>query len=329
MALKHSILQILEENREISISGEKLASDLSVSRSAIWKAINTLKSEGYDIIAVRNKGYKLSTNTDILSAEGISPFLEDNFKKNNIIVYKSVESTNKEAKKLCIDNRAHGTVILANEQASGKGRLGRKFFSPKDTGIYMSIILCSNMDISNAVLITTATSVAVCRAIRKVSNLNPQIKWVNDIFLNNKKICGILTEAITDFESGIVESIIIGIGLNFKTKKEQFPYEIKDIAGSIFESDEIDITRNNLVGEIINEVLNIYENLNDKSFLDEYKKLSFVLGKNIKYSQRNEWHNAKAIDIDSNGNLIIKCPDGTIKTLNSGEISVRRIIDET
>ncbi|MEG2109555.1 MAG: biotin--[acetyl-CoA-carboxylase] ligase [Clostridium sp.] len=329
MALKHSVLKILEENREISISGEKLASELSVSRSAIWKAINTLKSEGYEIIAIRNKGYKLALNTDILSSEGITPFLKDDYKKNNILVMKSVGSTNKEAKKLCIDNTSHGTVLVANEQDSGKGRLGRKFFSPKDTGIYMSIILCPNIDISSAVLITTATSVAVCRAIRKVSNLNPEIKWVNDIFLNNKKICGILTEAITDFESGMVENIIIGIGLNFKTKKEQFPDELQDIAGSIFESDETEITRNNLVGEIINEVLNIYENLNKKDFLNEYKELSLVLGKDIKYSQRNKWHNAKAIDIDSNGSLIVKCEDGTIKTLNSGEISVRRITDET
>ncbi|MEG0238128.1 MAG: biotin--[acetyl-CoA-carboxylase] ligase, partial [Clostridium sp.] len=162
-----------------------------------------------------------------------------------------------------------------------------------------------------------------------VSNLNPEIKWVNDIFLNNKKICGILTEAITDFESGMVENIIIGIGLNFKTKKEQFPDELQDIAGSIFESDENEITRNYLVGEIINEVLDIYGNLNKKDFLNEYKELSLVLGKDIKYSQRNKWHNAKAIDIDSNGSLIVKCEDGTIKTLNSGEISVRRITDET
>ena len=189
----------------------------------------------------------------------------------------------------------------------------------------MSIILKAKTSISNAVLITTATSVAVCRAIKKVCNLDVEIKWVNDIFFNNKKICGILTEATPNSKNGTIENIIIGIGLNFNTKHEDFPDELKEISGSLYNIDNPITTRDELIAQIINEVLDIYKDLNNDEILLEYKKLSLVIDKPIKFSRNNEWINAKALDIDSRGGLIVKTNDGKIETLNSGEISIRKL----
>lgn len=260
-----------------------------------------------------------------LNAEKIKKLLKNNYKDSEILIYKLIDSTNIEAKKLCKSNLSKETIIIANEQTLGKGRLCRKFFSPKDTGIYMSIILKTNTSISNAILITTATSVAVCRAIKKVCNLDMEIKWVNDIFFNNKKVCGILTEATPNLKNGNIENIIIGIGLNFNTKQEDFPDELKEISGSLYNINNPNTTRNELIAKIINEVLDIYKDLNNDEILLEYKELSLVINKPIKFSRNNEWINAKALDIDSNGGLIVKTNDGKIETLNSGEISIRKL----
>lgn len=324
MSLKHSVLQILEENRNICISGQQLANQLSVSRAAIWKAINSLKEDGYSIDATTNKGYKLFEENDLLSSEGVRPYLNKEYEDIPLIVHKTVVSTNLEAKKLAVDNATHGTVILSEEQTNGRGRLGRKFYSPAKTGIYMSVILRPKISITNAALITTATAVAVCRAVNILCKKDPKIKWVNDIFLDNKKVCGILTEAVTDFESGMVESIIIGIGINFKTKIDQFPDEIKEIAGSLYSFETSEINRNQLIAGIINELFLQYRNLETREFLKEYKEYSLILGENIVFYENRKENFGKAIDIDNNGCLIVKTQQGEIKSLNSGEVTIRR-----
>ena len=227
MSVKQSVLQALEENRKICISGEQLAKTLNISRSSVWKAIKSLKDEGYCIAATTNKGYRLETGSDVLSYEGMLPWLAPQNKNLTIKVYKTIGSTNQVAKKMAIDGEAQGTVIISEEQTQGRGRMGRSFFSPAKSGIYMSLILRPNVYAHEAVLVTTAASVGVCRAIEKVTDKNPQIKWVNDIFLDDKKICGILTEAVTNFETGLVECVIIGIGLNFRLPEENFPAGIK------------------------------------------------------------------------------------------------------
>ncbi len=285
MTIKNKVLQALGENQNSSISGQDLANMLSVSRTAIWKAIKSLKEDGYIINATSNKGYLLSSSSDVLSAEGIREFLPNKYNKIPIHIYKSLTSTNNEAKIAILHDACHGTVIISDEQTNGRGRLGRDFFSPPKSGIYMSIILKPKLNISNSVLITTAAAVAVCLCIDKFSNKQSKIKWVNDIYIDNKKVCGILTEAVTDFESGNVESVIIGIGLNVTTKENSFPSELKTIAGSILHSDGGFNTRNQLASDIINKVLTICENLEDRSFLEIYKERSMVLGQNILYKK--------------------------------------------
>ena len=244
MLIKGKVLKILEENKGKNISGEEIAKKLNISRTSIWKAINALRSEGYTINAVTNKGYSLATNTDFISKEGISLYLNNEYSKIDIYTYKLVSSTNDVAKTLALNGAKHGTVIISEEQSVGKGRLGRVFYSPANTGIYMSIILRPNLTAMDSVLITTSASVAICNAIQKVTGIECQIKWINDIYLNNKKVGGILTEASTNFESGTIDYLILGIGLNFNKPKESFPKELETIASSLFSNNNGNINRN-------------------------------------------------------------------------------------
>lgn len=322
MSVKEEILCILEQYKGESISGQELAEKLGVSRTAVWKAINSLKEEGYEINGVSNKGYSLSISSDVLSCEGIRPFLNSEYKDVPITVYKTIGSTNTEAKLLSMQNAPHGTVIISEEQTSGRGRMGRNFYSPSDSGIYMSIILKPKLNMADSVLITTATAVAVCLAIDKFTKDSPKIKWVNDIFINDKKVCGILTEAVTDMESGTINTVIVGIGLNVKT--ENFPNELKETAGSIFASNENNSIRNELSAEIINNVLYMSDNLKNREFLKIYKERSMIIGEKIKYLKNNEWYEGYAVDIDEYGGLVVFHDDGHKETLNSGEITVRK-----
>ncbi len=324
MSIKNLVLKLLEENRAQCLSGQQIADQLNVSRAAIWKSINLLRSEGYQIDATTNKGYQLTKENDFISAQGMTPYLKEEYKSNKIIVYKSTDSTNQQAKLKAFEGAAHGSVVLAEMQTAGKGRLGRSFHSPANAGIYMSIILRPKTDASNAVLLTSAAAVAVCRAISKVCFVQPSIKWLNDIYLDNKKICGILSEAVTNCENGIIESVVVGIGINFKTKLEQIPQELQDIIGSIFNDSKPTTTRNHLAAAVMNEMLDLSKDFTNRAFLEEYKQLSFVLGEDITFFMDNEWHDAKAIDIADNGALVVQDKNGDIQTLFSGEITVRR-----
>lgn len=319
MSIKSRVLEVLEKNRAKAISGQELADYLSVSRAAIWKAIRSLKEEGYQIEATTNKGYLLLDHNDIVSGEGIKTFLLPEYQNNPIIVYKQIDSTNLQGKKIAATGAANGTVILAEEQTQGRGRLGRSFFSPSQTGIYMSIILKPQKSLNDFLLITVAAAVGVCRAIKKLTHKEPKIKWVNDIFLEGKKICGILTEAVSNFEIGTIESVILGIGLNVKTSENQFPDELREIAGSLFPEG---ITRNQIAAEIINEIMNLSENLEDTSLIEEYKEYSLVLGKIISYKKNEALFTAKAIDINNQGNLIVENDKGEISVIQSGEVTI-------
>lgn len=345
MSTRENVLKALEDNKGAAVSGEELANRLNISRAAVWKAIQELRKEGYRIEAVTNRGYCLSPDSDVLSREGILSCLDGDFPAERIHVFKSLESTNLTAKKMALDGAPPGTVVIAGEQTGGRGRMGRSFYSPPDGGIYMSFILKPQFDAAKSVLITTAASVAVCKAIENVTGISCRIKWVNDIYFGEKKICGILTEAVTDFESGHIDYIVCGIGINYSTS---FPEELSGIAGSLFEppspSGELstgkeiftgrEISRNRLIAEIINQILKISENLDAKTFIEDYRSRSFVLGKEILIipragndGERNltEGIPAEAVDIDGDGGLVVRYRDGSLGTLNSGEISIRTV----
>ncbi len=324
MSVKQHVLSVLERNKGNNVSGAKLARELSISRNAVWKAIKMLQSEGYAISAVPNKGYCLSEDNDILSGESIMPYLADSFKQLNFEVYKSVTSTNTLLKEAAAKGAAEGKVLIAEEQTEGRGRMGRNFYSPAKTGIYMSILLRPKVKVEEALFITTSAAVAVAKAIEKVTGCEAKIKWVNDIYCNGKKVCGILTEAGVDFEGGGLEYCIVGIGINIARPLNDFPSELKDIATGIFEarmySSEL---RSKLIAEILNNFANYYSELSGKAFIKEYRQRSFLIGKEIDIITGDKLQNATVLDIDDEARLIVKLPGGEIKALSSGEVSVR------
>lgn len=326
MSAKQHILSVLEQNKGNSISGARLAEELSISRNAVWKAIKALQSEGYAISAVPNKGYCLSEENDILSVESITPYLADNLKELSLLVHKSVSSTNTLLKELAGEGEKEGKVLIAEEQTGGRGRLGRKFYSPAKTGIYMSILLRPKLTVDDALFITTSAAAAVAEAIESVTGCNASIKWVNDIYCNGKKVCGILTEAGVDFEGGGLEYCIVGIGINVARPLEDFPEELKDIADGIFETRlySSDL-RSRLVADILNKFWGYYNEFHNKKFIKEYRNRSFLIGREVSVLMGDKQERATALDIDERARLIVKLTNGEIRALSSGEVSVRPV----
>jgi len=325
VSVKDRLLLILEENKGATISGEALARALNVSRASIWKAVKKLQEEGYDISAGTNRGYCLDPNSDLLSMQGIASYLRAT-PQPELHVFKTIDSTNLFAKQLAFEGAPHGTCVISNHQSAGRGRLGREFFSPAKSGIYLSIILRPETDMSNAALITTMAAVAVSRSISTVCGIDPEIKWVNDIYYMGKKICGILTEAVTNFESGRIDSVVLGIGINCAEPAENIPRDLKKIMGFIPGS--FSFSKNQLTAEVITQVLELCEELESASFIKEYKERSCVIGKDInvfKHGLDKEPLRARAMDIDKRGGLVVKYTDGKKETLTSGEISIRTV----
>ena len=325
MSTKNRILELLEQQRGESISGEHLAEILGISRNAVWKAVKGLQKEGYNIVAVTNKGYCLSDENDIVSIPGIKPFLSEKNQPyaNKIHIYKSLESTNKTAKEMAVAGAEHGTVIISDCQTMGRGRYSRNFFSPPGGGLYMSIVLCPEvLHFENPTSVTAFAAVSVCEAIESISKKTPKIKWVNDIFIDGKKVCGILTEAVTDFESGGLGWIVLGIGINVHIRTEDFPGDLQSLATSIYPDEKMPGVRNKLSAEIINSILELDTLPSETEIFEKYKKRLMMLGKEITVIQNQTEYKATAIDVDSVGHLIVKNENGEIITLSSGEIRI-------
>ena len=320
MSTKTDVLSMLEHDRSRFISGQELAQMLKVSRTAVWKAVKSLQEDGHKVLAVTNKGYMLETGSDLLSEEGLRIRLPEKYRDCEILVYSTIDSTNTQAKKLALDKAMHGTIILAEEQTAGRGRYGKSFFSPRGEGLYLSLILKPDKGASDTQMITVAAAVAVCRAIEKLTDKKPQIKWVNDIFLDGKKICGILSEAVTDFESGSVESIVVGVGVDCAVNEKQIPEELRAIIGSL---DAFGLSRNALAAEIAGEILELFVRLGDRGIIDDYRARSLMLGRDISFVQGSVRKSAKVKGISDNGGLIVKLENGDETTLCSGEVTIR------
>lgn len=313
MALKEDVLKYFSDHSGEYVSGEDLAKHFDKSRAAVWKAIKTLQSQGYKIDAVTNRGYCFDSNNDILNQQEIEKYVDFNCK---VLFYETIDSTNTQAKRLINEGENGIMLLVGEEQTAGRGRQGKSFYSPAKTGVYMTLVVHPNVELQNAVTATTAAAVAVCKAIKKLTDKSPQIKWVNDVYINNKKVCGILTEAVTDFETQTVTSVVIGIGTNINTVS--FPDDVEN-ASCI----GANIKRAELVGAIANE-LNKIAISDYSSFIDYYKSHSLIIGSDIVFIQNGEKTNAKAIDINEVGGLVVQLQDGTIKTLSSGEITIRK-----
>lgn len=318
MSTKSELLRQLEENKGKYLSGEELALRLGCSRTAVWKAMKSLRAEGYRIAAVNNRGYALDMDSDILSVEAIRSHLlyPDVFME----VDKEMPSTNQFLKKKGIEeNLPHGSFAAAESQTEGKGRRGRRFFSPPGSGLYLSILLRPHKTAQESLFLTAAAAVAVCRAVEKLCGVSLGIKWVNDLYLGEKKVCGILTEAVTDFETGDIELVIVGVGLNLREPEEGFPEEIAEMAGAILKSDA-HADRNLLAAGIVNELLKEAEK---DGIPEEYRTRNMVPGRRVRVSYGDNERCVDAKEILPDGRLLVINEHGQEEILPCGDVSLR------
>lgn len=321
--MKNTILNLLK-NTEDFISGQHISEKLNVSRTAVWKYINMLKEEGYLIESVSKKGYKLLKSPDILTENEIMPYLNTKYIGNKIIHFHTINSTNTKAKELASLGEENGTIILSEEQTLGKGRLGRQWCSPKGKGIWLSLILKPDLDPINASKITQIGAAALCKSFIEIG-IPSFIKWPNDIVINNRKVCGILTEM--NGELNRINYIILGIGINVNIDMDDLPEELKDTASSLKIESGKTIDRRKLVALILNNFEPLYNELLNQghinSSIDICRKNSILLNKQIRIINKNSTKIAKALDLDNEGRLIVQLEDGTIDTIISGEVSIR------
>jgi BirA family biotin operon repressor/biotin-[acetyl-CoA-carboxylase] ligase len=322
MTVQSHLQQLLESNKSTFLSGEEIARRLGVSRNAVWKAIKALQAEGYPIEGVPNKGYCLASSSDVLSESGIRQYLSGDAQSLTLRVFDTVTSTNLVLRDLAAQGAPEGTVIIAARQTGGRGRKGRTFFSPEYTGVYVSLLLKPKIAPDDATLITTTAAVAVCEAVESLSDQKAEIKWVNDVFVDGKKICGILTEGSIDMESGQFEYAVVGTGINVYTPSGGFPAELEQIAGSVFSAPVPD-AKNRMIAAYLNRFLALYRDLGGEETITEYRRRSFVLGKPITVIAADRQTPARALDVDKKCHLIVEYADGRHETLSSGEISVK------
>ena len=326
LSTKEALLLLFEKNKGKFFSGEEIAEELSISRTAVWKAVKTLQSEGFPIKAQKSRGYRLSPDTDIVSSQGVEKYLSEALDLD-ISVFDEVTSTNTLLKEKATAGAREGTVIISNSQTGGKGRLGRSFYSPRNTGLYISILLRpSDLPPQKALKITTMAAVSACHAIESVLSGDdaPQIKWVNDIFYRGKKVVGILTEASVSMENGNLEYAVLGIGFNVYAPEDGFPEELKDIAGAILPARQPD-AKNRIAAEFLNHFFGTFTAPDHGNYEEEYKRRSLVLGKsvNVISTGSGSTRRAKVLDITSDCNLLVEYEDKTTSVLSSGEVSIR------
>jgi len=325
MSVRIRLLGILEDNKGGFVSGGALAEELSVSRNAVWKAVESLRACGYKIEAVKSKGYRLEGSGDVLSAEGVMGRLrhEGVFR---VETRKSVSSTNTVLRELAAKGLPEGYVIAAEGQTAGKGRLGRSFTSPAGHGAYFSLLLRPRCSSADAALITPAAAVAAARAIWDVFGVRAGIKWVNDLFVGGKKVCGILTEASIDMESGMIDNAVLGIGVNITLPEKGFSEELSGIAGALAgKRAGQDNERCGLIAATLDHFWDFYKDLPARAFLDEYRELSIVTGREVFVLSGESKRPARALAIDDDSGLLVQYENGDTEVLRSGEVSVKVI----
>ena len=322
--MRKTIIDFLKSNSNKFLSGEEIASKLGISRAAVWKHIQTLRKNGYKILSRENNGYQLQVAPDLLLPSEIQSGLETKIIGKNISYHIKTDSTNRIAKELANKGAVDGTVVIAEEQIGGKGRLGRSFFSPKSKGIWCSIILRPKFLPHEAPKCTLMAAVAVARAMIRF-DLKPAIKWPNDLLYDGRKIVGILTEISAEMSR--INYIVVGIGINVNINREEFPKDLQSIAASLSEMKGEEISRTDFFRALLEEFDKLYLEVNSGQFeniLDDWRKYNITLGKKIRVlpAGSSDEFSAEALDIDADGTLIIKTDNGTEKVY-AGDVSIR------
>lgn len=319
--MKAEILKLLKERNQY-LSGEEISNLLGVSRTAIWKHMNTLKAEGYLIESQTNRGYRLLQVPDRLFPEEIKEYLHTEKIGRTIVYQETVNSTNLVAKEVAEKGFVEGTVAVSEMQTGGKGRLGRTWYAPFGTGIWMSMIVKPEIIPMDAPKITLLTAVSVAQAVRQETGIKPGIKWPNDLLINGKKICGILTEMKADMDR--IHYVIIGIGIN--VNEEQFPADIRETATSLKLETGKAINRAGLAAVVLNKWEENYQDFLQGGFSrikPRWKEYTVNLGADVTVNTLQGVIQGRAVDIDDEGMLLVEDSEGIMHKIVAGDVSLR------
>lgn len=323
--MRNTVLGLLRDKQGEFVSGEDISKILDVSRTAIWKHIQNLRQDGYVIISNSRQGYKLTAIPDLLLPDEISYGLATKRIGRCIHYFTTIGSTNQEAKRIAAEGASEGTIVVAEAQTSGRGRMARAWFSPEKGGIWFSVILRPALHPTEAAKFTFMGAVAVARAIRKMTGLAAEIKWPNDIHFEGRKLVGILTELSAEMDA--INYIVMGIGINVNVESNEFPPELQETASSLKRETGCDISRQGLLREILAQLEALYDQVMLQGFelvFAEWREMNCTLRHEVKVISSSQQFTGLALDIDNDGALLVKKANGEIEKVVSGDVSVRR-----
>ena len=326
--MKAEILKLLRE-ADGYVSGQQLCEKFGVSRTAVWKVIRQLQEEGYQVEAVRNKGYHIVDSPDVMTKEELDSLMDTQWAGRNIVYYDSVDSTNLRIKQMGDEGAPEGTLAVADKQTAGRGRRGRSWDSPSGSSIYMSLLLRPEIEPDQAPMLTLVMALSVAEGIMdcgdSCGNPDVKIKWPNDIVVNGRKICGILTEMSTEID--YINHVVIGAGIN--VNQDTFPDDIKATASSLKLELGKSVKRSELIAAVMKSFEKCYEifiETEDLSGLQElYNSMLVNRDQEVKVLEPGNEYKAYAIGINQTGELIVRTPDGKEKEIYAGEVSVRGV----
>lgn len=322
--MRIKILDLLRKSPEEYLSGEEISRQLAVSRTAIWKHMQTLKQAGYEIEAHPRQGYRLKTFPDLLLPYVIRDTLQTKMiGQGEVYYFSDIDSTNNEAKKQASLGCVQGSIVLSEAQLGGRGRLSRGWFSPKGKGIWLSIILRPPFNPYDAPKCTLMAAVAVTKAIRRITKIQCGIKWPNDILYQGRKLVGILTEMSAEIDA--INHIVIGMGINVNVLAEDFPEELQAIATSLAIIKGQEISRLTLLNAILEEMEAVYEQVLQHGFvpiLAEWRELSITLGQEVNVMGSGRSFSGTAVDIDQDGALLVQT-QACLERVLAGDVSIR------
>ena len=329
MALtRYQILERLRQTPGEVVSGGELAEQLGISRTAVWKNMASLQEEGYQIQTAANKGYRY-LGGEVYSGYEVQRRLDTQVVGRELYFLEEIDSTNSYIRQKAQEGAPGGAVAIARKQTVGRGRLARKFESPPNAGVYLTILLRPEISVGELNLVTLLAAVAAADTVAELSGVCPGIKWTNDLFMGGKKICGILTECSVSGENGAVDYAAVGIGMNLLQKEEDFPEELREIAGSVYMGSGVRVSPADYAACLCRNFERYFYQgkfpQNREEIVRKYREKLFFLGQTVQVCGLREQYPAVALDVDGEGRLLVRREDGSIAALNSGEISIRPV----
>ncbi len=322
---REAVLSLLREREGRYLSGEAMSRALNISRAGVWKAVEALRAEGYEIDSAPNRGYRLASAPDKVREGELKVPLSGCLVGSSLLCLDKIDSTNTECKRRAVSGAPEGLVVIAEEQTGGRGRLGRSFQSPPGCGLYLSALLRPRLEPQDAADFTAWVAVAVCDGVEAACGVRPRIKWTNDLVLDGRKLCGILTELGLESETNALEYLVTGIGINVNHRPEDFSEEVRPVAVSLAQALGRPVRRAELAAQVILALDRMYRDFPQEKqlYLDKYRADCLTPGNPVQLITPASRTEARALEIDDRFRLVVELPDGTKKPLSAGEVSVR------